>query len=50
MTGIDDGRERLREAFDRVLMTDSELARGLAHWEERDDGFSPWLGEVDEAA
>jgi G3E family GTPase len=50
VTGIDDGRDRLREAFERVLMTDSELARGLSHWEERDDGFSPWLGEVDEAA
>ena len=50
VTGIDDRRDRLRETFERVLMTDSELARGLAHWEERDDGFSPWLGEVDEAA
>ncbi|MEQ4206725.1 GTP-binding protein [Actinopolymorpha sp. B9G3] len=50
VTGIDDGRERLREAFDGVLMTDSELARGLSHWEERDDGFSQWLGEIDEAA
>ncbi|HZC25689.1 MAG TPA: GTP-binding protein [Actinopolymorphaceae bacterium] len=50
VTGIDDGRERLRAAFERVLMTDSELVRGLSHWEERDDGFSPWLGEVDEAA
>ncbi len=50
VTGIDDCRGQLRQAFDRVLMTDSELARGLSHWEERDDGFSPWLGGVDEAA
>jgi G3E family GTPase len=50
VTGIDDSRSRLREVFEGVLMTDSELARGLAHWEDRDDGFSPWLGEIDEAA
>lgn len=50
VTGIDDTRTHLREVFEGVLMTDSELARGLAHWEDRDDGFSPWLGEIDEAA
>ncbi|WP_020580400.1 GTP-binding protein [Actinopolymorpha alba] len=50
VTGIDDDRERLRTVFADVLMTDSELARGLDRWEGRDDGFSPWLGEADEAA
>jgi G3E family GTPase len=49
-TGIDDDLTRLRAVFGDVLMTDSELARGLAAWSGRDDGFSPWLGEVDQAA
>ncbi|HEY8454425.1 MAG TPA: GTP-binding protein [Actinopolymorphaceae bacterium] len=49
-TGIDDGRDRLRRTFEGLLMTDSELARGLDHWVQRDDGFSPWLGEIDRAA
>ena len=50
VTGIDDVQDRLRDAFDAVLMTDSELARGLDHWERHDDGFSPWLGDIDRAA
>lgn len=49
-TGIDDDLPRLRAVFGDVLMTDSELARGLATWSGRDDGFSPWLGEIDQAA
>ncbi|MET9021486.1 GTP-binding protein [Actinopolymorpha sp. NPDC004070] len=50
VTGIEDVQERVRAAFDAVLMTDSELARGLDHWERHDDGFSPWLGDDDRAA
>lgn len=49
-TGIDDDCARLRAVFGEALMTDSELARGLASWAGRDDGFSPWLGEIDQAA
>lgn len=50
VTGIEPDRDRLRAAFDAVLMTDTELARGLARWEGVDDGFSPWLGDIDRAA
>jgi len=45
VTGLDpDDPDRITEAFERVLMTDLELAMGLSHWQELDDGFSPWIG------
>lgn len=37
-------RPALRAAFDRLLMTDAELARGLDYWAARSDALEPWLG------
>jgi G3E family GTPase len=44
VTGIDDP-SRVEAAFDEVLLSDAELAKGLSRWQGTDDGFDPWLGE-----
>ncbi|HWC35069.1 MAG TPA: GTP-binding protein [Mycobacteriales bacterium] len=45
ITGIDTAdRDRILDAFEATLMTDSELVRGLASWVGRDDGLDTWLG------
>lgn len=45
ITGIDiPDRDRILIAFDDMLMTDSELVRGLPSWIGRDDGLDAWLG------
>ncbi|WP_218974834.1 GTP-binding protein [Streptomyces sp. NP160] len=46
VTGVDEDPARVRDAFTASLLTDAELARGLARWTGRSDGFEPWLGEV----
>lgn len=46
VVGLDDGRERLAEAFRWCLLTDHELAERGPYWEVMDDGFEPWLGPV----
>jgi G3E family GTPase len=52
VTGLDEDPSRVSEAFDASLLTDAELAQGLARWAGRSDGFEPWMGEavVDGAA
>jgi G3E family GTPase len=40
----------LEQAFDRALVTDAELGRGIGWWAGRGDGFDPWLGERREVA
>jgi hypothetical protein len=40
---------RVRRAFEAVLLTDAELARGLAWWRGRRDDLDPWLGPADHA-
>ncbi len=35
---------RVRRAFEAVLLSDAELARGLAWWCGRRDDLDPWLG------
>lgn len=50
VTGSDHDADLVCEAFDRALLTDAELARGLDWWAGRKDGFGPWLGDDREAA
>jgi len=42
-------RAHVAAAFDRVALTDAELARGRDWWVARDDGFDQWLGARDAA-
>ncbi|KRF20306.1 GTP-binding protein [Nocardioides sp. Soil796] len=44
ITGCDERRDQVLHDLDAALMTDAELAAGLARWVGRDDGFGPWLG------
>jgi G3E family GTPase len=50
VTGLDEDPARLREAFARALLTDTELARGLHRWTGAEDGFDEWLGAEDLSA
>lgn len=45
ITGIDDRADDVRRDLEGALMTDRELAAGLAQWAGRADGFDPWLGD-----
>jgi G3E family GTPase len=50
VTGVDDEREALVEAFHGALLTDAETTdRGL-YWEVAHDGLEPWLGVISRAA
>jgi G3E family GTPase len=46
ITGTDGDPDLHRLAFQRALLSDAELSRGLDWWAGRDDGFAPWLGPV----
>ncbi|GIG36945.1 CobW family GTP-binding protein [Cellulomonas pakistanensis] len=43
-TGVGEGREQLRAAFEDILMTPEEYAAGLLPWLGREDVLEPWLG------
>lgn len=45
VVGTGDGRERLRRAFDEVLVTDEEIAAGAASWLGRHDPLATYLGD-----
>ncbi|MGQ0623188.1 MAG: GTP-binding protein [Sporichthyaceae bacterium] len=47
ITGIGRGARKIRTAFESALMTDAELAAGLASWQDTDDGWDFWLGPRD---
>jgi hypothetical protein len=47
-TGIADERQALVEAFEAMLVTPREHARGLAAWRGREDGLDEWLGPRDD--
>ncbi len=50
MTGVDDERDALAEAFRNALLSDTETTdRGL-YWEVAHDGLEPWLGLISRAA
>jgi G3E family GTPase len=51
ITGVHHDADEVRLAFERALLTDAELSRGLDWWAGRDDGFGAWLdvGEEDVA-
>jgi G3E family GTPase len=48
ITGTDSDPRAVRRAFERSLLTDAELAAGLALWSEREDGLDLWLGPREE--
>lgn len=50
VTGTERDPSELIIAFDSALLTDSELARGLASWKGGPDGLDLWLGGRPEAA
>ncbi|MBA2550132.1 MAG: cobalamin biosynthesis protein CobW [Nocardioidaceae bacterium] len=50
VTGTERDPSELITAFDTALLTDTELARGLATWKNRPDGLDAWLGVRPEAA
>ena len=49
VTGVDEDPGRVRAAFAEVLLTDAELAAGLATWAGRPDGFEAWMGDAEDA-
>lgn len=40
------GRDAIRAAFARALLSDTELRDRGAYWEVGEDGFEPWLGAI----
>lgn len=50
VTGLGGDPRRVIDAFEAVLLTDVELARGLDSWSGRADGLDPWLGTARDAA
>ncbi|WP_067430343.1 GTP-binding protein [Nocardioides jensenii] len=44
ITGCDQRRNQVIRDLEAALMTEAELAAGLARWAGVDDGFDPWLG------
>ncbi|HVN12507.1 MAG TPA: GTP-binding protein [Kineosporiaceae bacterium] len=44
ITGVDERRDHVVRAFDQILLTDAQIARGRRWWRGRADGFGPWLG------
>lgn len=50
VTGIGGDPAGVVEAFEEALLTDVELAGGLAAWAGRPDGLDPWLGDLPHAA
>lgn len=47
ISGVGIAPPHLRPAFDKLLMTPDETARG---WQVAEDGFEPWLGPIREVA
>jgi hypothetical protein len=45
ITGVEDVRAELVDAFEDVLMTAAEYADGLHPWLGRTDVLEPWLGD-----
>ncbi|MFT4187698.1 MAG: GTP-binding protein [Aeromicrobium sp.] len=50
VTGMDDEREAVAEAFHRCLLSDVEQADRGMYWEVAHDGLEPWLGDISRAA
>ncbi|MFD2841415.1 GTP-binding protein [Populibacterium corticicola] len=49
VTGVGDGRDELRRAFESVLITEYEAVTRGMRWNDPYDGLEPWLGEISEA-
>ncbi len=50
VTGLDDEREALLEAFHDALLSDTEATERGLYWEVAHDGLEPWLGHIIRAA
>lgn len=50
ITGLGDRRDEVARAVQEVLMTEAELAQGLAGWDGVDDDFDAWLGSYSEVS
>lgn len=50
VVGLDDDPQEVRQAFERILLTDDELAERGWFWEASLDGLEPWLGPTRHAA
>ncbi len=50
VTGLDDGAEEIREAFESCLLSDVEIKHRGTFWEVAEDGLEPWLGPIRRAA
>lgn len=50
ITGLGDRRDEVARAVQEVLMTEAELAQGLAGWDGVEDDFDAWLGSYSEVS
>jgi G3E family GTPase len=50
ITGLGDRRDEVARAVQEVLMSEAELAQGLAGWDGVDDDFDAWLGSYSEVS
>lgn len=46
VTGVDDGADEIRAAFEHCLLTEAEATERGLYWEAAHDGLEPWLGPV----
>ncbi len=50
VTGLDDGADDIRTAFEACLLSDTEISHRGTFWEVGEDGLEPWLGPIRRAA
>lgn len=50
VTGLDEGADDIRRAFEQCLITRPEAASRGTRWEVTHDGFEPWLGPITRVA
>ncbi|MGB5934613.1 MAG: GTP-binding protein [Ornithinimicrobium sp.] len=50
VTGLDDGADNIRRAFEQCLLTPAEVNATGARWNVAEDGFEHWLGPITRVA